>query len=649
MTGQVFLPQHVSFCVERPMKRIQKIQLVALFVAMSGTALSQSHAKQAGADFSPQPVAQAAEGFSSGAFGAVRPVTPAWQNQEATLPPIVSPDGSPAAMQTKVPPIVTPDQASSIPKQMGTNPAPPIVSVIEAQRMEPITRPAPIAFVPAQRKPATRKSNGMLAPIVAAESTEVPMPEPAQMMPQAPGAIVQVSNSRQEAETGKVQQAAQWGPGAPYRNVSSGGVPIYSQDAPGIIPADISAAPSLMPPIISSDSQVVSPTPPIMSPSAVSVMPAPAIPPMVDTPIIQPSYPVIEPSYATGDSYITPPMTSAPVIMDSGYGASCSSCSDGGCSSCASPVSSCNSCGSGGCYSESTVANQFGCCGSVYSARRYLIAEALYFDREDGSISASNFGGPGAFDWDIGYRITLGRRADATSGNEFSYMGIPSLEKSRTTTDPIGRINARFTSNDGFTGVESSAFRNAVEQNQTKETGLHSLEFNRVKWGWDVIKTFVGLRYIHVDDDYRMFSRNIAGETGEFEMNALNNMFGPHIGGELFYDIGYRVSLSMFGKAGGYVNFNRVDTSLNNNGAQFIDTRDENVTLSGSLELGLIGHWQMSREARLRFGYNVLWLGEVASVSDNFSPNLSPLTGSDAGDSDDMFFHGLSVGLEVYR
>ena len=76
---------------------------------------------------------------------------------------------------------------------------------------------------------------------------------------------------------------------------------------------------------------------------------------------------------------------------------------------------------------------------------------------------------------------------------------------------------------------------------------------------------------------------------------------------------------------------------------------DENGTVSGSIELNLIGHYQLSQQARFRFGYNALWLGEVASVSDNFSPVISPTTGSDAGDSDAMFFHGVSLGLEIFR
>jgi hypothetical protein len=44
-----------------------------------------------------------------------------------------------------------------------------------------------------------------------------------------------------------------------------------------------------------------------------------------------------------------------------------------------------------------------------------------------------------------------------------------------------------------------------------------------------------------------------------------------------------------------------------------------------------------------------MFLGRVATVSDNFSPFVSPFTGFNASDEDDAFLHGFSFGLEIYR
>ena len=610
--------------------------------------MSNCDAVQAQAVSGGEPaIVQTDTGYSGGAFGAIRPAQP-WKYQQPTAPPIVSADKTAPQVQTNLPPIVTAESLQLQSPMAKSQSLPPIVSAEQASQeqakprnfgnmLSPIkpaasataSAPAPAMTTPAARTPV-EMSNASVANI----SSPAPSITQASLAGPAP-AIIQATAAPTDSQVDpNVQQAAQWSSQNGYHNAgySSAGIPLYSQDAPGQLPGAIAGTPTApmattIPPIVSTESPMISPSDTMITQAPITVAPAPAM---------------------TGQTYFAPTVMDAPAIVDSGC-ASCSSCGGGGCNSCSSPVSSCQSCGSGGCYNEGAVANQFGCCGSVYSARRYMVADALYFDRDDGIITNSNFGSLSNFDWDWGWRVTLGTRADATSGNEMTYMGTMPLEQVKNITDAAGRIDASFITGGGFTGVETTAFNDVVQLNESKETELHTLEFNRVKWGWDVIKTFVGMRYIYVDDQYQMFTENLGGETGSFQMGAMNHMIGPHIGGELFYDIGYRFSYSFFGKAGGYVNFNEVDTVLINNGARHIDAEDTNVTISGSLEFGLIGHYQLSRQARFRVGYNVLWLGEVASVSDNFSPVVSPFTGTDTSDSDDMFFHGVSFGLEVYR
>ncbi|MFK7767789.1 MAG: BBP7 family outer membrane beta-barrel protein [Mariniblastus sp.] len=487
------------------------------------------------------------------------------------------------------------------------------------------------------------------------------------------------TNGTSTEDVSELAQAAQWRNGAGSGNgISSGGVPIYQSSAPALaMPPIVQGADSSsqvpivqgntapMPPIIGAESQMISPAPMLSSP-----------PPMANSVMSQPMQTAIDPSY--GQTYFNAPSMEAPVISSPGCsscnssacgggcssvtsmagsgmaGGGCSSCSGGGCNDCGIAnsglsVSNCPGCGDSGCCNQETVTSRFNSCGSISGARRYLLADALFFTRDDGLIANSNFGALNSFDYEAGARITLGSRSDSTRGREISYMGVLPLEESTFRTDALARMNARFSGADGFSGIETSAFRNSVEQTESKETNIHSLEFNQVRWGWDVVKTFVGMRYFYLDDSYQMTSRNNLGETGSFSLETNNNMIGPHIGGELFYDVGYRWSYSVIGKAGVYANFNKVDTSLINNGAQFINVEDDNVTVAGSLELGLIGHYQLTQRSRLRAGYQLLWLGEVASASDNFNPVLTPTTGTSSSDSDDMFFHGLSVGLEIYR
>ena len=329
--------------------------------------------------------------------------------------------------------------------------------------------------------------------------------------------------------------------------------------------------------------------------------------------------------------------------------------SDSDCPDCGVIVTSqsnyagCQSCDSGGCFDGSTVAARFGNSGSVPSASKYFIFDAIYLDRYDGTIAISNFGSLNNFENDLfGARVTIGRRQDAANGKELSYFGSSNLSETAFHTDANGRISAGFPSTGAF-AIETTAFRNAVEQEQSKSTMFQSLEFNRNDWGWDVVRTFVGLRYIYIQDEYQISSRNLAGETGDFELSTQNNLLGGHLGYELFYDIGNRISWSTIGKFGIYANPNRVKTKLNNAGAQFLDLKDTNTALSGTIELGLNGNLKLGQRSRLRFGYNAFWLGEVASTANNIPVTINPTTGSDTSDSDDMFFHGLSVGLELFR
>lgn len=359
-----------------------------------------------------------------------------------------------------------------------------------------------------------------------------------------------------------------------------------------------------------------------------------------------------------------------PVIADSG----CTDCgtnfNSNVCATCGTDLmdGSCSKCGPGAAYSNGPVIEDYGTFGSVSSARAYLYVEGLYMTRTDGDIVNSNFGSLGRFDGAPGLRVTAGRRADSIFGKELGVSVLPGIEQDISRTDGPGRLNVLRLPSGGFSGAESSSFFNANFQSQSKETDLYSIEYNRVNWGWDLVKSFIGLRYIRMDDSYSIRSTQNprgftpanpatgagailarSGGSGLFSMDATNNLFGPQIGGELFYDIGYRWSASAFGKFGVFVNANEFDTRLVNNGLVAIDSENTDATIATTAELGFIAHYQLRTNLRFRAAYNMQFIGNVATVSDNLTGQISPLTGFNTTDSDDAFFHGLSIGFEFYR
>ena len=320
-------------------------------------------------------------------------------------------------------------------------------------------------------------------------------------------------------------------------------------------------------------------------------------------------------------------------------------------------VGSCASCGDGGCFDPAAVEEQFNASGANAYARRYLIAEALYFNRTDGTISNSNFGTLSNFDAAGGARVTVGRRTDSTRGTEFQYSGIDSVEETQQIFSPGGLANASFVPSGGLNFGNLQSFFNATEQTQSTETYFHSLEFNRVKWGWDVIKSYVGVRYLYVDDEYSLFSQSgppFAQQNGSFETAAVNHLIGPIIGGELYYDVGYRWSLSGVSRAGAYLNINRFDTHLTNDNIEFIDAEDDSTTIAFSYEFGINAKYRVNNRSQFRIGYNILFLDNVSTVSNNLTNEgggipISPTFGTSTSDSGDIFFHGLSLGFEIYR
>jgi len=327
-------------------------------------------------------------------------------------------------------------------------------------------------------------------------------------------------------------------------------------------------------------------------------------------------------------------------------------------------------------FDSGPVVQDFGTFGSVSAATRYLYLDALVWTRGDGDITNSNFGSLNDFDFTGGFRATYGVRNDSTSGTEIGFLALPEVDQEISLTDPLVESPTGPTTGADLTvgfipvgfGAPADAFTSATAQTQRKESDLYGLEFNRVNWGWDLIKTYTGVRYLKFDDSYNVTSSGVTpllgptgtpivdgfGNTqfdtvdGDFTLDASNSLFGAHIGGELFYDTGYRWSASGIAKYGLFANFNDFDTNFNN-GDFNASSESDNFTISSVLELGILAHYQLRTNIRFRTGYQALVISNVATVSDNIGIAPGQFTGVNATDSDDVVFHGFNFGLEFYR
>ncbi len=330
----------------------------------------------------------------------------------------------------------------------------------------------------------------------------------------------------------------------------------------------------------------------------------------------------------------------------------CASCGGAGCASCGSvaagvSASACQSCGPGGCYNEAEVADRFNNCGSVSEAVRYFKFDVYAMRRTDGVFGATNAGPLPEFPTNVGWKITAGRRRDATQGDEISYMGLSEDSRGRDLSGPAGNLNALFTPGGGLGAAQTSAFFNATRQIETSSTILQGIEYNRNQWLFDVARKYVGIRGIYIQDEYALFSQNFT--TGNLDIRADNFLIGPQAGLEVFYDVGYRFSLSASGDIMGFANFSNLDTFYDNAGITYADRNVDANNFAYGFDIGFVAHYQLTPQARLRLSYTGLWLYDVVSATDNVPPLLTSAVGSTVVDTDSMVFQGIGFGFEVFR
>ncbi len=366
-------------------------------------------------------------------------------------------------------------------------------------------------------------------------------------------------------------------------------------------------------------------------------------------------------SDVSGDYFSARPMVGEVIMGEQFVGgdAGCATCApvvgaEGACATCGTGMTDgvCSTCGPGAGYSNGPAIQDFGTFGSVSASRRYFHAESLIMTRADGDLFGTNIAPLTDFDYAPGMRLTFGKKSDSIFGRELGIMALADVSEDVTTR------------NNQFLSVDF--------QSQNKESDIYSIEYNRVNWGWDLVKTFVGFKFLRFDDSYRIATASGArgpqpeqrdvfdnvivpaqagrsADSGFFSMDASNSLFGVQVGGELFYDIGYRWSTSVGGKWGAFLNLNDFDTvTIGNSGTPF-ETENDGSTISTAAELNILAHYQIRTNLRFKGGYNLLYVGNVATVSDNFAQRVPTINGINTGDSDDVFFHGFSLGLEFYR
>lgn len=287
--------------------------------------------------------------------------------------------------------------------------------------------------------------------------------------------------------------------------------------------------------------------------------------------------------------------------------------------------------------------------GTISGASDYLFTEMLYMARDGGDFTMSYAPQQESYGFEPGMRMTLGRRLDSIEGRELGFTVMETMTSHTSAFSPTNTLFTWLQPGAGFNSTNLSSFNNASFHHSFSKSHYYSADYNRVNWNWDVMSTFIGLRYTGMDELYALHSVGGGGDLGAYRLRARNHMVGPQVGGTLHYDIGRKLSFSLSAKIAGYANFYQTDTEFANNSVRLMDVKDSRADLAWGTELAGFAHYSLTPRARIKGGYELWFYERVATSEGQVTGFVSPFSGSVAQNQDEAIFYGFSLGLELYR
>jgi len=278
----------------------------------------------------------------------------------------------------------------------------------------------------------------------------------------------------------------------------------------------------------------------------------------------------------------------------------------------------------------------------------YAHASALYMIRRGNRGATLSAGSNsqrfqlGSFDYAMGTRATIGRKYDCLDGWEFSWIGPHEWtmrgQMSGTSLDPLIT---------GVNGVGLTAFQNATFHSQSYTSKFNSFELLRKSWGWDVITQTVGVRYINIEEEFRLDSINASGDTGLLALDTNNHLVGLQYGLDLLYPCGDRWVFAAKGKVGAFGNLADFDLLLQNQGGynQINDAHEGEFSLLGEWGAYLNYHLTPCISAHLGYEFSYIW--GLALAYEQVGSTLTPFSGKNVQTDGDTLYHGATAGFDI--
>lgn len=324
-------------------------------------------------------------------------------------------------------------------------------------------------------------------------------------------------------------------------------------------------------------------------------------------------------------------------------------------------------------------------------------AEALYLQRDiPGGIVTSNnnslasFAGltPNTtalstenldFDWEVGFRATLGFHPDANNSWEATYWGLHEWSD-RASAQPCANIGGFFTACAFLDAVFSQGLSlgsalpsinsfNFASQHEIKyETEIHNAELNYwrhlSRWGNFHPSILVGIRYIDLREEFKLSSIGgtvvipligvaLSQGSGEYKIETQNRLIGIQFGGQGVWRVNQRVGVGIRAKVGLLANFADQDSDLTNTnlilapGTTTLSKSESEEGFATVAEAGAFITWNVWRNLSLRVGYDVFHMGGVALAPEQFASSNTTDAFAQLDRNGSALYHGPSGGVRI--
>jgi hypothetical protein len=260
--------------------------------------------------------------------------------------------------------------------------------------------------------------------------------------------------------------------------------------------------------------------------------------------------------------------------------------------------------------------------------------------------------------WNSGARATVGYHWD-NQGFELSGFYLFQGSSSKSYADP-GQLDSFFNVNGNFAQAPAGFAGNhglwlqADAMRLSLETALASAEANYRCWlgtNGD-LSCLIGIRYLNVFERFGFYTGDddltapSATTQATYSVTTRNEILAPQLGFEWNHAINCWLAFTVTAKGAWGANFLTVETNLRRGDGLVGPMGDRSQTLFSQLyETGFFLDFRLMDCARLRAGYNLMWVVDVAEAVGQLDYNLANINGR-TKDNQTIFYQGPSMELQ---